>query len=94
MGGGTGSGFGTREPTKIAIVGYGNIGRGVLNAIQRNKQFYGDLDVSGIISRRPDLVRETLNSMKLHVFDNYKMNKCKKIKFKKIEWKKKLKILP
>ncbi|MEA3329948.1 MAG: diaminopimelate dehydrogenase [Nanoarchaeota archaeon] len=38
--------------TKVAIVGYGNVGRGVLNAIKVNP----DMELAGIISRNPQRV--------------------------------------
>ena len=48
----------TKEPTRIAIVGYGNIGRGVRLAIKANP----DMDFVGIITRRPEQVSKQLSS--------------------------------
>ncbi len=41
------------EPTKIAIVGYGNVGRGVKLACERNLAIHGDTILRAIISRDP-----------------------------------------
>ncbi|MFB6357132.1 MAG: diaminopimelate dehydrogenase [bacterium] len=43
--------------TSIAIVGYGNIGRGVHESIKRND----DMELSGILTRGPKRVREELS---------------------------------
>ncbi len=43
--------------TKIGIIGYGNIGRGVHQAILLNARIFGDVSLGGIITRRPDDVR-------------------------------------
>ena len=49
--------------TNIAIVGYGNIGRGVHKAIERNADLFGDVALAGIISRRPlDVAQELMNN--------------------------------
>jgi len=45
-----------KEQIKIAIVGYGNIGRGVHKAIEKNRELYGDMNLVGIITRRADQV--------------------------------------
>ncbi len=50
------------EKIRIAIVGYGNIGKGVELAVNRNKEFYGDMEIAGIISRRPEDVRAQINN--------------------------------
>ena len=41
------------KATRIAIVGYGNVGRGVYKALERNP----DMSLAGIISRDPNRVR-------------------------------------
>jgi diaminopimelate dehydrogenase len=46
------------EKTKIAIVGYGNVGRGVHQAVLRNP----DMSLAGIISRDPERVKKELES--------------------------------
>ncbi len=48
---------------KIVIVGYGNLGQGVHAAIEKNR----DMELSGIISRDPDRVRQTLAARQLTV---------------------------
>ena len=40
------------EKTRIAIVGYGNVGRGVNTSIQSNP----DMELAGVFTRRPDIV--------------------------------------
>lgn len=45
------------KTTSIAIVGYGNVGRGVHEAIGRNE----DMELSGILTRRPQLVEDELS---------------------------------
>jgi len=47
------------EQTKIAIVGWGNIGRGVYEAIQENP----DMDFAGLVTRRPKEVTESSHSV-------------------------------
>jgi len=51
--------------TKIGIVGYGNVGKGVYSSILRNKELYGDVSLSGIITRRPETVREMVPGVKV-----------------------------
>ena len=46
----------------IAIVGYGNIGKGVELAVNHNKELYGDMEIAGIISRRPEDVRAQIKN--------------------------------
>lgn len=46
------------EATKIAIVGYGNIGRAVYGAISKNAELYSDVEFGGIITRSPQRVAE------------------------------------
>ena len=55
--------------TKIGIVGYGNIGKGVYSSILRNEELYGDVLLSGIITRRPERVREMVSGVKVVGFD-------------------------
>jgi len=43
-------------PTRIAIVGYGNVGRGVLSAVEKS----GDMSLVGIITRRPSQVLDRI----------------------------------
>lgn len=50
------------EQTKIAIVGWGNIGRGVFEAIKTNESLYGDVALEAIISRRPEQVEKETDS--------------------------------
>lgn len=47
------------DQTRIAIVGYGNVGRGVHRAIERN----ADMALGGIITRNPARVREELGQV-------------------------------
>ncbi len=52
--------------TRIAIVGYGNVGRGVERAISKNNELYGDVETSAIITRRPEAIREQITSIPVH----------------------------
>ena len=52
-GGQTGHYCGVAKTIRIAIVGFGNVGRGVLAAVGRNP----DMSLAGIISRDPERVR-------------------------------------
>lgn len=58
------------KPTKIGIVGYGNIGKGVLKAIEKNRGLYNDVDVAGIVTRRPDQIKNEVSGLKVVGFDN------------------------
>ncbi|MFH1182357.1 MAG: diaminopimelate dehydrogenase [Candidatus Woesearchaeota archaeon] len=51
--------------TRIGIVGYGNIGRGVLKAVLRNQELYGDISLAGIITRRPESVQNETPGIKV-----------------------------
>ena len=53
------------EKTRIAIVGFGNVGRGVLNAAETNKRLYGDMEVAAILSRDPKRVDDELKTKKI-----------------------------
>ncbi len=59
------------RPTKIAIVGYGNIGKGVEKAIQKNDEIYNDMVLHSIITRRPDSVLEELKKSENYEEDNF-----------------------
>ncbi len=48
----------------IAIVGYGNLGRGVASAIERNE----DMKLVAVFSRRPEIVRKDIKNVP--VFNN------------------------
>jgi diaminopimelate dehydrogenase len=56
------------DKIKIAVVGYGNVGRGVISAVELNDKYSGDMEVVGIISRRPEDVRKQVNNYE--VFSN------------------------
>jgi diaminopimelate dehydrogenase len=47
------------EKIKILLVGFGNIGRSVITAASR----FPDLEIIGVVTRRPDKVREELNKL-------------------------------
>jgi diaminopimelate dehydrogenase len=55
------------EKIKIGIVGYGNIGRGVEKAVGRNQ----DCTLEGIITRRPEAVKEEVSGIKVIGFEEY-----------------------
>ena len=57
------------QPIKIGIVGYGNIGRGVQVAIAKNNEVFGDVVLSGIISRRPDQIKKEVSGINVVGFD-------------------------
>ena len=44
------------DTTRILVVGYGNVGRGVISAIARNP----DMELAGVMTRRPDVVEKEL----------------------------------
>lgn len=46
------------EPTRIALVGYGNIGRATEMAVNENERVVGDMEIVGIITRRPNNLYE------------------------------------
>jgi len=46
--------------TRIAVVGFGNIGKAVLGAINRNNELYGDMEPVGIITRDHERVAGSL----------------------------------
>ena len=46
--------------TNIAIVGYGNVGRGVISSIKKNYNLYKDVALAGIITRRPGEIEEQI----------------------------------
>lgn len=46
--------------TRIAIAGYGNIGKGVHKSVNKNNELYGDIEVSVILTRRPEDVRRDI----------------------------------
>ena len=41
------------DKAKIAIVGFGNIGKAVLNSVNQNNELHGDMEPVGIITRDP-----------------------------------------
>lgn len=47
------------EKIRVVIVGYGNVGRGVRMAIERNP----DLELTGVLSRSPERVRRELKEL-------------------------------
>ena len=53
------------EKIKIAIVGYGNVGRGVHKAIERNP----DTILSGIITRRPAQIEKEVKNVAVYHLD-------------------------
>jgi len=48
------------EKTKIARVGFGNIGKAVLRAVNKNNKLHGDMEPVGIITRDPPRVLGSL----------------------------------
>lgn len=63
------------EPVRIGLVGFGNIGRGVQKSIERNGELYGDVEVAGIVTRRPDSVKSVVSGIEVVSFE-----KCGDIK--------------
>ena len=55
------------EKTRLAIVGFGNVGKGVLNAAETNRKLYDDMEVVAILSRNPKRVDDELKRKKAHV---------------------------
>lgn len=71
-------------PTKIMIVGYGNVGEGVLKSIEANTREYDDIRLAGIMSRRPEATVKRLVSVQAElfgdkVFDFYDADALKKM---------------
>jgi diaminopimelate dehydrogenase len=56
------------EQTRIAIVGYGNVGRGVIEAINRNP----DMNFAGIISRRPEEMKANFLASQIYTPDDFR----------------------
>lgn len=56
------------QKIRIAIVGFGNLGRGVKKAIHK----FPDLELVQIITRRPDAVREEVNGVEVFSFEDFK----------------------
>ena len=57
------------EKTEIIIVGYGNVARGVHKAILKNKRLYNDMELVGIITRRPEKVKEEVKGIDVYKND-------------------------
>jgi len=53
---------------KVAIVGFGNLGRGVASSLKNNP----DLELTQIISRNPGRVKKTVRSVPVFGIDNFK----------------------
>lgn len=53
------------DKIRMAIVGFGNIGRGVKKSIERNEELYGDVTLAGIITRRPEQVSEEVSDVQV-----------------------------
>ncbi len=52
---------------KIAIIGYGNLGKGVKQAIEKNP----DMELVGIITRRPEAVKKIEKDIPVFSFDKF-----------------------
>ena len=59
----------SEDKIKIAIVGFGNVGRGVYEAIKRNP----DMELSVILSRDPCRVIEEFQQSEIHLTTIRKM---------------------
>jgi glyceraldehyde-3-phosphate dehydrogenase/erythrose-4-phosphate dehydrogenase len=57
----------SEDNTGILIVGYGNVGRGVHEAIKRNS----DMNLVGIVSRDPSRVLKELRNNPIPIFDRH-----------------------
>ena len=47
------------EKIRVMIVGYGNVGRGVVESVKRNP----DMELAGIVSRSPERVKQTVKDV-------------------------------
>ena len=47
------------EKIRVMIVGYGNVGRGVVESVKRNP----DMVLAGIVSRSPERVKQTVKDV-------------------------------
>jgi len=56
----------TSRATRIVVVGYGNVGRGVLRAAERN----GDVEVAVILSRSPERARSEVEHIPVRPLDD------------------------
>lgn len=50
---------------KIAVVGYGNVGQGVITAFLHCPPLYPDMKLAGVFTRRPDVVRERVPYLRI-----------------------------
>lgn len=50
---------------RTAIVGMGNIGRACIDAVESNKQAYGDFELAGIITRDPKRIAREFSGIKI-----------------------------
>ncbi len=57
-------------PIRIAIVGYGNIGRGVRSSIEKNSELNKDVTFAGIITRRPEQVKKEVPDVQVVGMEN------------------------
>lgn len=57
-----------KEKIKVGVVGYGNLGRGVIKAVKQND----DMEVVGVFSRRDNLVVEGVNTVHISKISEYK----------------------
>ena len=57
------------EKIRIAVVGYGNVGKGVEKSIIRNQGLYGDVNLAGILTRSPERVKKELEEIAIPVVD-------------------------
>lgn len=55
------------EKIKIGVVGYGNIGRGVINAIKMNP----DMQLNAVLTRRPEVVKKEVKDVPVLPTDVY-----------------------
>lgn len=52
-----------REKIRIGVVGYGNLGKGVIEAIEKNN----DMELKAIFTRREGIIEETENLPMIHI---------------------------
>lgn len=57
-----------KEKIRIGVVGYGNLGKGVLKAVKQNE----DMEVVGVFTRRDNLVIEGVNTVHISKISEYK----------------------
>jgi len=61
------------DKIKIAIVGGGNIGKACRDVIAQNKEAYGDMELTGVISRDPIRASKDFLGLEIFHFDDFEV---------------------